>query len=97
MKDNTKAVLIFEERRDVREDCFVEVVLWQLPRPTLGSWHSFKYRFALIVNDTCVLRYDNERGKGDHRHYGEHEEQYQFTTPEALFADFGADVRRLLK
>jgi hypothetical protein len=26
------------------------------------------------------VRYDNERGKGDHRHIGEAEEEYRFTT-----------------
>lgn len=43
------------------------------------------------------MRYDNERGKGDHRHFGRREEPYLFTTPEALLADFDADVRRILK
>ena len=33
-----------------------------------GSAHPFKYRLAFIVNGKCILRYDNERGKGDHRH-----------------------------
>jgi hypothetical protein len=39
--------------------------------------------------------YDNERGKGDHRHYGDHEEPYAFTSIEQLAADFQADVPRL--
>ena len=97
MKDNTKATLIYEERRELREGSFVEAVMWRLPQPTLGSEHPFKYRLALVMDGECVLRYDNERGKGDHRHYGNREESYEFTTPEALFADFGADARRLLK
>lgn len=43
------------------------------------------------------MRYDNERGKGDHRHVGKTEEPYAFTTPEALFRDFVADIARILK
>ena len=30
-----------------------------------------KYRLALVVDGLCVLRYDNETGKGDHRHIRE--------------------------
>jgi hypothetical protein len=38
------------------------------------------------------VRYDNERGKGDHRHIGEREEGYAFVTLEQLLADFRRDV-----
>ena len=41
-----------------------------------------------------VVLYDNERGKGDHRHHLEHEESYVFENVETLIADFLADVRR---
>ncbi|CAO3426468.1 hypothetical protein [Azospirillum endophyticum] len=40
-----------------------------------------------------MVGYDNERGKGDHRHYGLREEPYRFTSPEKLITDFLADVR----
>jgi hypothetical protein len=39
--------------------------------------------------------YDNEPGKGDHRHIEGKEERYAFSTVETLMADFLADVRRL--
>jgi Family of unknown function (DUF6516) len=42
-----------------------------------------------IVNH---VRYDNERGKGDHRHIGEQEEDYVFTTLESLLEDFQRDI-----
>ena len=57
-----------------------------------GSTHRFKYRLALIVGGKCVLRYDNETGKGDHRHLGTAETLYAFSTYEKLLADFWADV-----
>ena len=38
------------------------------------------------------MRYDNERGKGDHRHVREREEDYNFTTLEQLLLDFERDV-----
>lgn len=45
-----------------------------------------------VVQGVCVLRYDDEAGKGDHRHLGDPEEPYRFTTPAALLRDFWADV-----
>jgi hypothetical protein len=41
-----------------------------------------------------VVSYDNERAKGDHRHLGDLEEPYTFTTVEQMVADFLADVRK---
>jgi hypothetical protein len=40
------------------------------------------------------LRYDNEVGKGDHRHAGGKSGFYVFTTPERLIADFQRDIAR---
>ena len=85
-------VLLLEERRNLAEDRVVELVVWQVPHPVRGSTHQFKYRLAFVVNGECVLRYDNEAGKGDHRHVGAVESPYTFTTPEQLYADFMADV-----
>ena len=73
---------------------FAEYVVWLLPRPLPPSVHSFKYRLAYVKNGKCVVRYDNERGKGDHRHFGETEFQYLFSTPRQLIADFEADIVR---
>ena len=47
-----------------------------------------------VVNGQCVVRYDNETGKGDHRHLGEVERPYRFTTPEQLVADFFSEIER---
>jgi hypothetical protein len=41
-----------------------------------------------------VVRYDNERGKGDHRHVGTVMTPYVFSTPDQLMADFNADIAR---
>lgn len=97
MTNNKKAVLVHRIRRDLSPQARFEAVLWRLPTPVPGSQHGYKYRYALIVDDLCVLRYDNERGKGDHRHLQNREESYEFTTPEALYRDFITDIRRILK
>ena len=86
------ALLLLEERRDIAEDRFVELVVWQVPQPVSASKHLFKFRLVFVINGLCVLRYDNEAGKGDHRHVGAVESPYTFTTPEQLYADFMADV-----
>lgn len=74
------------------EDAVVEIVVWQLPRMLPGSRHRFKYRLALVVSGECVLRYDNEAGKGDHKHVGGREVSYGFAGLDRLLQDFSADV-----
>jgi hypothetical protein len=56
------------ERLILSRRAFVEIVIWKLPQPLAESAHAFKYRLAYIANQRCVLRFDNEAGKGDHRH-----------------------------
>jgi len=73
---------------------FAELVLWQVPKPVPGSTHQFSYRLAYVVDGVCVVRYDNEAGKGDHRHFGEKESAYPFQTPDKLVADFQRDIAR---
>jgi hypothetical protein len=47
-----------------------------------------------MVNGECVLRYDNDVGKGDYRHFAGRQSSYVFTTPERLIADFERDIAR---
>ena len=89
-----KAEPLLNERHQLTEDSFVELRVWKVPQPVRGSRHSLKYAFAYIVGGVCVVRYDNEAGKGDHRHFGTVETDYDFTTPAALLADFWKDVDR---
>ena len=84
--------MIQKRRYDLAGDRFVDVSIWKLPAPLSGSTHTFKYRLALVVEGACVLRFDNEAGKGDHKHFGEREVCYQFTSPDRLIDDFWAEV-----
>ena len=59
-----KAELLINERHVLDARTFVEIVIWRLDRPVRGSIHKFKYRLALVADLGCVLRYDNEAGKG---------------------------------
>ena len=89
-----KATELLRTRVALTEGAFAELVLWRVPTPVAGSTHRFKYRLAYVVNGACVVRYDNESGKGDHRHFNTRERPYLFETPEKLIADFQADMAR---
>jgi hypothetical protein len=91
---NMKANELIRARIAFSESSFAELLLWRLPKPLEGSMHEYKYRLAYVVRGECVLRYDNEIGKGDHRHFGEEENVYIYTTPEQLVADFQKDIAR---
>lgn len=88
-----KATLLLSRRDRWRAGTFTEVVVWHLPRRLPGSAHRYKYRLALVDQGMNVLRYDNETGKGDHRHLGTGEEPYAFTGIEQLLQDFESDTR----
>jgi hypothetical protein len=81
--------------KKVRGDRIIEAVIWHLAEPMLGSLHSYKFRLFYGTTDgICLVRYDNERGKGDHRHVNDTEEPYVFTTLRKLIEDFEADIER---
>jgi hypothetical protein len=72
------------------------MVLWKLAAPTAEHPRGFKYRlhFGYPFQETLV-RYDNEKGKGDHLHTGDLEQPYNFTDVETLVADFLSDIERM--
>lgn len=79
--------------KEVRDDgAIVEVVVWQLPEPLPPCTHRFKYRLYFGSGNSSRVRYDNELGKGDHRHLNEAETPYNFITVEQLLDDFERDV-----
>ena len=90
-----KAIQLVRRRIEYSDDRFAEIVVWKLDRPVPGSKHLYKYRLAYVVNEECVLRYDNETGKGDHRHLSDREFEYVFRSIETLLSDFQSEVRRL--
>jgi hypothetical protein len=91
---NMKAQQLLHERVPQGDDAFAELRVYRVPLSVPGSLHLLKYSLALIVRGVCVLRYDNEAGKGDHKHFGDVETTYSFTTPAVLIADFWRDVDR---
>lgn len=94
MVDNTTATLLLRERFEFDDGAVVEMVVWTVPRPVLGSRHAYKYRLYYGRAGDRIVGYDNERPKGDHRHYREREEPHRFLDVETLVADFLADVAK---
>lgn len=91
-----KAQLVIKDR--IRKgNLLIERVVWKIESPVAGCAHCFKYRLYCGRDGVTVVRYDNESGKGDHRHVGPRERQqaYAFTTLERLILDFEADILRL--
>jgi Family of unknown function (DUF6516) len=89
-----KAERLVHRRIPVSDSSFMEIVIWRVPVAVRGSSHGLKYRLAFVVDDVCVLRYDNEAGKGDHRHVSGKEYPYDFRDIATLLSDFEEDVRR---
>lgn len=81
--------------RSVYGSGIVEMVVWRVPESVPPSGHSFKYRLVFVHDGKRVVGYDNERGKGDHKHLGQRELPYKFVDIETLMADFLRDVESL--
>jgi len=89
------AATLIARVKEIRDDgSIVEIVVWELLEPLLPSLHNFKYRLFFGKPGETRVRYDNERGKGDHRHVGDMELPYEFKSVEQLLDDFARDVER---
>ncbi len=89
-----KARKLFDDVQHFADGHILHIRIWELAGSVPPSEHCFKYSLFYGVSGAREVLYDNERGKGDHRHYGEHEESYRFAGVETLVADFLADVRK---
>jgi len=90
-----KAERVIRERIVFGDGAILEMKVWRVPVQVLGSRHMLKYSLFYGRPGERLIGYDNERGKGDHRHYGEREEAYAFVSIEQMLLDFQADVERL--
>lgn len=98
MKYHMKAKLIYRERFIYADGAIREMVLWQLPGKAAEKPYGLKYRLYYgLADGTSIVRYDNETGKGDHRHRGGREEPYIFRDVETLVADFLEDIEKARK
>jgi len=90
-----KATLAFHDKQVLPDGAIVEMKIWQVAAPLRGSTHTLKYSLYYGKDSKRLVGYDNERGKGDHRHIEDGQERYVFTSVEQLIADFLADVHSM--
>lgn len=72
-----------------------QVVIWSVPAPVPPTTHGYKYRLFYGRPGQRVVGYDNERGKGDHKHVSGVETPYVFVSLARLLDDFRADVESI--
>ena len=88
-----RATRLFYDKTTLPDGSIVEMVIWQLPRATAERQHGLKYSLFYGRDGTRIVGYDNELGKGDHKHVGTRESRYRFVSVEKLVADFLSDVK----
>ena len=91
---NVKAEILRRQKSILSDGAVLELVIWRLPGPVEGSAHGYKYRLFYGRDGKRIVGFDNERGKGDHRHLDGVEMAYAFTTVKALVRDFLAEVEK---
>ena len=92
-----RARLILDAKTVLADGRIIRRTVWQLPHPTADRPHGLKFRLYCGKDGQTIVRYDNETGKGAHRHVGpeEGESTYEFISLRRLLQDFLADVEDL--
>ena len=92
-----RARLILDAKTLLADGRILQRTVWQLPHPTADRPHGLKFRLYCGKDGQTIVRYDNESGKGAHRHVGpnEVESTYEFISMRKLLHDFLADVEDL--
>jgi len=91
-----KAMLLKHDKFHDPYGNLVEMKIWSVP----VSGHTpfgVKYSLVYIVDDERVIGYDNERGKGDHRHCNGGEFSYYFVDVDSMIEDFIHDVEEYIR
>ncbi len=93
-----KAKQYANQKIKLPDGSLVSVVIWQLPEPSEERPHGLKYRLNYrTAAGATLIRYDNEKGKGDHKHIGNEQESYKFKDIDTLLDDFWCDVKEFLE
>ncbi len=89
-----KAEQIYYRKEKKRDGTLIEISIWQVPADK-DRWHGFKYRLHYGHTDgQCIVRYDNEKGRGDHKHTGGEVQPYIFASLTKLLDDFESDIEQ---
>jgi uncharacterized protein DUF6516 len=86
-----KATLLFHSKTDDACGNITEIRIWRVT-VTEHTPYGFKYSLVYIERDVRIIGYDNERGKGGHRHFDGEETPYYFIDVDTLIEDFSRDI-----
>jgi hypothetical protein len=90
-----RATKLFHDKATLPDGSIVEMTIWQLATANPERRHGLKYSLYYGRAGERLVGYDNERGKGDHKHIAGREQRYRFVSVEQLVADFLADVEKV--
>jgi hypothetical protein len=79
-----KAERIFYDKTVLPDGAIVQMTIWHLPRSTQERPHGLKYSLFYGGPDGRIVGYDNESGKGDHKHIRDVETRYKFIDVERI-------------
>lgn len=88
------AKLIYHNKEKTNEGDIIEWNVWKVKK-SKDFPHGLKYRLVYVHNNQRIRGYDNERSKGDHKHYFDKEIKYEFINIEKLFDDFEYDIKKV--
>lgn len=91
------AELLFDDSFVPSDRAFAQIKAWRVPAQVRDSRHRLRYSFAFVVDGECVLRFDNEAGKGDHRHMDGIETPLELDDLNGLLADFWKEVNEWMR
>ena len=83
--------MILHDKVLFKSGVVVETKVWQITDDDRYP-DGLKYSLFAVYEGQTLVGYDSHLPKGHHRHIGEKEEPYRFTSLETLRNDFKADL-----
>jgi hypothetical protein len=87
-----KAGLVVDDKIVFEDGSILEIRIWSVLRPVPPTIHGYKYSLFFGHPGKRLVGFDNERGKGDHKHILGNETAYAFVSIEQLLRDFRGAV-----
>jgi hypothetical protein len=87
-----KAQLVLNDKTVFEDGSIIEVRIWSVPDPVPPTMHGYKYSLFFGRPGERLVGFDNERGKGDHKHVLGTETRYVFISITQLLQDFRVEV-----
>ena len=92
-----RATRLFHDKTSLPDGSMVEMSIWRVPAVDSERPHGLKHSLFFGRDGRRIVAYDNERGKGNHKHIEGRESRCRFVSMEQLVADFLMDVERARK